>query len=91
MHKFKYSAIYKRKGLRILMEYLSQNRVLRTFVLINIIVMSLVGCGSTSSVEEKQPECTENDTERCPAEVVNGDERGYNPCLVNKNLPVCKK
>jgi hypothetical protein len=90
MHKFEYSAIYIRNGLRMLMEHLSQNRVLRTFVLINIVVMSLIGCGSTG-VEEKELECAENDTETCPAESVNGDDRGYNPCLINKNLPVCKK
>lgn len=41
------------------------------------------GCQSTAKTE---PECRPENSQTCE-----GDDRGYDPCLVNKNLPVCKK
>ncbi|GAA0857593.1 hypothetical protein [Aliiglaciecola litoralis] len=45
----------------------------------------LTGCKSTpDNVDE--PECREAN-ENCQED---GDDRGYDPCLVNNSLPVCK-
>lgn len=47
----------------------------------------VVACNSTPEYEEPD-DCTPNGEEACED---SGDDRGYNPCLVNKNLPVCKR
>jgi hypothetical protein len=47
----------------------------------------LFGCDSTQEIEE-EPECRSPSNEICEPD--EGQERGYDPCLVNKNLPVCK-
>jgi hypothetical protein len=48
--------------------------------------LSLTACQSTSA-DEDEPECISQPTEACADE---DDDRGYDPCLVNSNLPVCK-
>ncbi|GAB5380839.1 MAG: hypothetical protein Alis3KO_26950 [Aliiglaciecola sp.] len=47
----------------------------------------IAGCQSTEETQEA-PECRAEVPENC--EAATGDDRGYDPCLVNKNLPVCK-
>lgn len=71
------------------MENLSINSVRRIFVLFTFCILFVFGCKSTP--EESEPDCRTETSENCSAEEDSGDDRGYNPCLVNKNLPVCKK
>ena len=47
----------------------------------------LLGCNSTEEAIE-EPECRSPSNDSC--ETDEDQERGYDPCLVNKNLPVCK-
>ena len=54
----------------------------------------LSGCSATEQ-NNKLPEQTENNTECRPASTDKCDsqdekDRSYDPCLINKNLPVCK-
>lgn len=49
-----------------------------------LIIGSLSGCASTEETVE-QPDCQPEVAENCES-----PDRGYDPCLVNKNLPVCK-
>jgi len=54
----------------------------------------LSGCGATGQ-NNKLPEQPENSTECRPASTDMCDsqdekDRSYDPCLINKNLPVCK-
>ena len=72
------------------MENLSINSARRIFVLFTFCIAFLFGCQSTPE-EELEPDCRTQSSENCSDEENNGDDRGYNPCLVNKNLPVCKK
>jgi hypothetical protein len=72
------------------MENLSINRARRIIVLFTLCILCLFGCQSTPE-EDLAPDCRTQTSENCSAEENNGDDRGYNPCLVNKNLPVCKK
>jgi hypothetical protein len=53
-------------------------------------ILFFYGCKSTPE-EDIEANCPAESTENCSVEDGNGDDRGYNPCLVNKNLPVCKK
>lgn len=71
------------------MECLSIKRTssLIVFTLTSLIFFS--GCQSTAS-EDLNAECPVENTTNCPISEDNGDDRGYNPCLVNKALPVCK-
>ena len=47
------------------------------------------GCVSTENTNDEL-ECRPKSTEECSVEEGDeGEERGYDPCLVNKNLPVC--
>jgi hypothetical protein len=72
------------------MNNLSINRTGYTFLLFIFGILFLFGCQST--LEEKlDTNCRTQTSENCSVEEDNGDNRGYNPCLVNKNLPVCKK
>lgn len=50
-------------------------------------ISMLSGCASTDETAE-QPDCQPQVTENCESD--EGPDRGYDPCLVNKNLPVCK-
>ena len=70
------------------MKDLSIIRANSGFVLCVIATLFLFGCQSTTT-EEVEIDCRAEGTETCAEE--NGDDRGYNPCLVNKNLPVCKR
>jgi len=57
------------------------------FVLLTLVFS---GCVSTEKSEEEL-ECRPQNTEECSVEEQKeGEDRGYDPCLVNKNLPVCK-
>ena len=47
----------------------------------------VVACNSTPEYEEPD-ECRLNGEEACED---SGEDRGYNPCLVNNKLPVCKR
>jgi hypothetical protein len=49
----------------------------------------LGGCGATEQTEEV-PECRSDAPETCTTEGEDAEDRSYNPCLINKNLPVCK-
>ena len=71
------------------MENLLINRAYRIFVSFTFCILFLLACQSTP--DESAPDCRTETSENCSAEEDNGDDRGYNPCLVNKNLPVCKK
>lgn len=53
-------------------------------------ILLLIGCQSTPE-ESGEFDCKEQADATCSAEADNGDDRGYNPCLVNKKLPICKK
>jgi len=66
------------------------NKVRRMFFLCAFCGMFLYGCNSTPE-EEVAANCRTDTNENCEVADDNGDDRGYNPCLVNKNLPVCKK
>ena len=72
------------------MEHLSLNRARQIFILLSICTLFLYGCNSTSE-ENVEVNCQIETNENCSVEEDNGDDRGYNPCLVNKNLPVCQK
>lgn len=72
------------------MENLSLNRALRMFVLLTFSMLFLYGCESTAN-EEVEADCRIETDENCAVEDDNSDDRGYNPCLVNEKLPVCKK
>ena len=50
-------------------------------------VCLLAGCGTTEEASEA-PECQTSDAVNCSAE--EGEDRSYDPCLINKKLPVCK-
>lgn len=52
-----------------------------------VVVYLLSGCGATEQASEL-PECREGEAVECAAE--EGDDRSYDPCLINKKLPVCK-
>ena len=72
------------------MDNLQLKNAYRSFVLIAFCSLFLIGCNSTPE-ENIEPSCTMDSNENCSAETDNGDDRAYNPCKVNKNLPVCKK
>jgi hypothetical protein len=72
------------------MEYLSKNKAYQIFGLSILSLVILTSCQSTET-EVDEANCSTTDAENCPAEPNNGEDRGYNPCLVNKALPVCKK
>ena len=72
------------------MENLSINRARRIFFLVSFSILFLCGCNSTAQ-ENIEANCQTETDKNCSVEDGNGDDRGYNPCLVNKNLPVCKK
>ena len=72
------------------MENLSINRARRIFVLFTFCMLFIFGCKSTPE-HEVAANCVTETNKDCSVEDDNGDDRGYNPCLVNKKLPVCKK
>jgi hypothetical protein len=72
------------------MNNLSINKAHRLFLLLAFCSTFLFGCNSTPD-KEVETNCRTETNENCTVEDENGDDRGYNPCLVNKNLPVCKK
>ena len=72
------------------MEHISINRARRIFILFALCTVFLYGCKSTSE-EDIKANCRTETNENCSVKPDNGDDRGYNPCLVNKNLPVCNK
>ena len=47
---------------------------------------SVVACNSTSENQDPE-ECRPHSEEACND---SGEDRGYDPCLVNDKLPVCK-
>ncbi len=47
----------------------------------------VVACNSTPEYTEPD-ECAPNGEQSCED---SGDDRGYNPCLVNNKLPACKR
>lgn len=49
----------------------------------------LAACGSTME-EAETAECQPQNTESCTDSEDDGEDRGYDPCKINKNLPVCK-
>ena len=72
------------------MEHLSINRARRICFLLTISMLFLYGCNITAQ-ENVETNCRTETNENCSAEEDNGDDRGFNPCLVNKKLPVCQK
>ena len=90
-HKYYYSDNHKVQLLGKLMRNLFINRTGRLSVLFTFSVL-LYGCKSTSE-EDVEATCRTETSEICSVEnkYEDGDMRGYNPCLVNKNLPVCNK
>lgn len=70
------------------MEYLSINRARRMFVILTLCLLFIQGCSSTTE-EDVVANCRTEANEECSED--NGDDRGYNPCLVNKKLPICQK
>lgn len=50
-------------------------------------LLILISCSSTEQ-EQAPVECRPATDGTCEAD--QGDDRGYDPCLINKNLPVCK-
>jgi hypothetical protein len=72
------------------MKHISINRARRIFILFNLCTVFLYGCKSTSE-EDIEANCRTETNGNCSVEADNGDDRGYNPCLVNKSLPVCNK
>lgn len=49
----------------------------------------LSGCGATEQTEELA-ECRSDAPETCESDADEAEDRTFNPCLINKNLPVCK-
>lgn len=72
------------------MEDLVTRSVVRARYFAIFSALFLLGCQSTSE-ENIDPNCQTQTTDNCSEEVGMGDDRGYDPCLVNKKLPVCKK
>jgi hypothetical protein len=72
------------------MKNLSINRAPRILILFTFCILFLLGCKSTPE-EDIEAKCRTDTNDNCSGEDNNGGDRGYNPCLVNKNLPVCKK
>ncbi|MGJ8679904.1 hypothetical protein [Paraglaciecola sp.] len=74
------------------MEYLSVNRARSLIVLIlaSLIFVGVSSCQSTQP-ENPEPDCSVEGSPNCPDTEDNGEDRAYNPCLVNKSLPVCRK
>lgn len=69
------------------MENFWKDRARQLCVLVTFSSISLFGCQSTPPEEQE-------DLEVCQAESVEGcvdEDRGFNPCRINNNLPVCKK
>ena len=63
-------------------------RNLRVGTLLVLLIFFLTGCASTDE-STGEPECRPQTTEECVNDE-DAEDRGYDPCLVNKNLPVCK-
>lgn len=72
------------------MEKLLSKLASRTMFLILLSSGFLLSCQSTSA-DNEEPSCRTEVSDNCSAEEDMGDDRGFNPCLINKNLPVCKK
>ena len=72
-----------------LVNNLSANSSYRMVFLFVLCTAFSFGCQSTSE-QEVGLNCQTEASENCSVEENNGDDRGYNPCLVNKNLTVCK-
>jgi hypothetical protein len=69
------------------MEFFSKYRARQFYILATFSTFFLFGCQSTPPEEqEEQAICQAADTENC-----DGEDRGFNPCRINNNLPVCKK
>jgi len=71
------------------MEKLSTRPVKGSIMLALFSSIFLLGCQSTPT-ENTEPNCRTESSENCVEEDM-GDDRGFNPCLVNKKLPICKK
>lgn len=65
------------------------NRTNWTSLILTFLLLFLGACGSTMEETEVQ-ECQPQNTESCAEAEDNGEDRGYDPCKINKNLPVCK-
>jgi hypothetical protein len=72
------------------MEKLPTRLVSRTIILALLGSVFLFGCQSTAT-ENSEPNCQTESSDNCVEEGDMGDDRGFNPCLVNKKLPICKK
>ncbi|MEP4891233.1 MAG: hypothetical protein ABJV04_14495 [Aliiglaciecola sp.] len=70
---------------------MNPSKRLASYLSLLYIVLSLCllgGCQSTD-VSEAEPECRSSE-EQESCESGDESERGYDPCLVNQSLPVCK-
>lgn len=54
-----------------------------------VLVSLLSGCNSTTK-DEEPPTCRPS-LSSCAEEPDTSKDRGYDPCLINKELPVCKE
>ena len=69
------------------MEIFSKDRARQLCLLLTFSSVLLFGCQSTPPEEQ-------DDLETCQAESAEGcvgEDRGFNPCRINNDLPVCKK
>lgn len=63
------------------------HRMLASTLLV-LLTFLFSGCVSTDKSNDEL-ECRPQTSEECSTEE-EGEDRGYDPCLVNANLPVCK-
>ncbi|MFT4938758.1 MAG: hypothetical protein ACI88A_001787 [Paraglaciecola sp.] len=69
------------------MEFFAKDRARQLCILVAFSIVFLFGCQSTPTEDQEDPEtCQAENAEDC-----SGEDRGFNPCRINNNLPVCKK
>ena len=71
------------------MEIYVKNKVYRLGIYLSFAILFLSGCESTTT-SNTEAECRPQNTQSCEDNDGNGNDRGYDPCLINKNLPICK-
>jgi hypothetical protein len=66
------------------------NRLSFRFTLPVLVLVSLLSACSSTTKEEEPLTCRPN-ISSCTEAPDTSDDRGYDPCLINKELPVCKQ
>ena len=64
-----------------------KNKARNLYILVTFSTVFLFACQSTPPDEQEYLEVCEAESEEGCVE----EDRGFNPCRINNNLPVCKK